>query len=156
MHFEITETAPISNEDAAKVLIETVRRWNCPVALDDFGSGYASFRYLKQLPVTLLKIDREFVTELGSHASADRHVIQAVVSLAQGTGQKTIAEGVETEATCQILRELGVDYTQDHLFARPAPADHVFSHASVIRRPLLARVDELDRRDVGDEAPVDR
>ena len=127
--FEITETALINSEDAAKVFIETVRGWNCPVALDDFGSGYASFRYLKQLPVTLLKIDREFVTDLDSAASAaNRHVIQAVVSLAHAMGQKTIAEGVETEATFQILRELGVDYAQGYLFARPASADHVFSH----------------------------
>jgi len=124
--FEITETALINNDAAAKVFIETVRGWNCPVALDDFGSGYASFRYLKQLPVTLLKIDREFVSELDSDTSAtNRHVIEAVVSLAHAMGQKTVAEGVETRATLEILHELGVDYAQGYFFARPAPADQV-------------------------------
>jgi PAS domain S-box-containing protein len=125
--FEITETALINNEEVAKYFIETVRGLDCAVALDDFGTGYASFRYLKQLPVSLLKIDQEFVRDLDSDSSqTNRHVIRAIVSLAQGMGQKTVAEGVETEETLQILCELGVDYAQGYLFARPAPADDVF------------------------------
>jgi EAL domain-containing protein (putative c-di-GMP-specific phosphodiesterase class I) len=125
--FEITETALINNEDVAKHFIDTVRGLDCAVALDDFGTGYASFRYLKQLPVSLLKIDQEFVRDLDSDASqTNRHVIRAIVSLAQGMGQKTVAEGVETNETLHILRELGVDYAQGYLFARPAPADDVF------------------------------
>jgi len=111
----------------AKHFIDTVRGPDCAVALDDFGTGYASFRYLKQLPVSLLKIDQEFVRDLDSDSSqTNRHVIRAIVSLARGMGQKTVAEGVETEETLYILRELGVDYAQGYLFARPAPADEVF------------------------------
>jgi PAS domain S-box-containing protein len=147
--FELTETALINNEEAAKAFIETVRGWNSGVALDDFGSGYASFRYLKQLPVTLLKIDREFVGGLDSEDSAaNLHVIKAIVSLGQGMGQKTIAEGVETEATYQILRELGVDYAQGYLFARPASADDVFgrlvSHNSAAGHELVGPIASQD------------
>jgi PAS domain S-box-containing protein len=125
--FEITETALIQNEAVAQVFIESVRRLHCSVALDDFGTGYGSFRYLKRLPVTLLKIDQEFVRDLeGEAADVNRHVIQAIVTLARGMGQKTVAEGVETEGTRELLRTLGVDYGQGYLFARPAPAAEVF------------------------------
>jgi PAS domain S-box-containing protein len=126
--FEITETALVHNEGVAQVFIESVRRLGCGVALDDFGTGYGSFRYLKHLPVNMLKIDQEFVRDLEGETSAvNRHVIEATVTLARGMGQKTVAEGVETESTLAILRELGVDYVQGYLFARPAPADQLFS-----------------------------
>jgi len=125
--FEVTETALIHNEGVAQVFIENVRRLDCGVALDDCGTGYGSFRYLKHLPVNLLKIDQEFVRDLDGEASpVNRHVIEAIVTLARGMGQKTVAEGVETEATLQTIRELGVDYAQGYHFARPAPADDVY------------------------------
>jgi PAS domain S-box-containing protein len=124
--FEITETALVRNEGVAQVFIESVRRLGCGVALDDFGTGYGSFRYLKHLPVSLLKIDQEFVRDLeGETSMVNRHVIEATVTLARGMGQKTVAEGIETESTLAIVRELGVDYAQGYLFGRPAPADQV-------------------------------
>jgi PAS domain S-box-containing protein len=127
--FEITETALVRNEGVAQVFIESVRRLGCGVALDDFGTGYASFRYLKHLPVNVLKIDQEFVGDLeGEDSKVNRHVIEATVALARGMGQKTVAEGVETDATLAIIRKLGVDYAQGYLFARPAPAGLLFSN----------------------------
>ena len=124
--FEITETALVRNEGVAQVFIESVRRLGCGVALDDFGTGYGSFRYLKHLPVNVLKIDQEFVRDLeGETSMVNRHVIEATVTLARGMGQKTVAEGVETESALAIIRELGVDYAQGYLFARPAPADQL-------------------------------
>jgi EAL domain-containing protein (putative c-di-GMP-specific phosphodiesterase class I) len=98
----------------------------CGVALDDFGTGYGSFRYLKHLPVSMLKVDQEFVRDLeGETSTVNRHVIGATVTLARGMGQKTVAEGVETESALAIVRELGVDYAQGYLFARPAPAEQL-------------------------------
>jgi PAS domain S-box-containing protein len=121
--FEITETALVRNEGVAQVFIESVRRLGCGVALDDFGTGYGSFRYLKHLPVNVLKVDQEFVRDLeGETSMVNRHVIEATVTLARGMGQKTVAEGIETESTLTIVRKLGVDYAQGYLFARPAPA----------------------------------
>ena len=123
VNFEITETALVHNEGVAQVFIENIRRLGCGVALDDFGTGYGSFRYLKHLPVNMLKIDQEFVRDLdGETSMVNRHVIEATVTLARGMGQKTVAEGVETETAFEIIRELGVDYAQGYLFARPAPA----------------------------------
>lgn len=128
--FEITETALIHNEGVAQVFIENARRVGCEVALDDFGTGCGSFRYLKHLPVTLLKIDQEFVRDLDdADVEANTHVIKAIVTLARGMGQRTVEEGVETQSSVEILRELGVDYAQGYFFARPAPAEDVF-HAS--------------------------
>jgi PAS domain S-box-containing protein len=126
VNFEITETALVHNEGVAQVFIENVRRLGCGVALDDFGTGYGSFRYLKHLPVNMLKIDQEFVRDLdGETSMVNRHVIEATVTLARGMGQKTVAEGVETETAFEILRQLGVDFAQGYLFARPAPADQL-------------------------------
>jgi PAS domain S-box-containing protein len=126
--FEITETALVRNEGVAQVFIESVRRLGCGVALDDFGTGYGSFRYLKHLPVSVLKIDQEFVRDLDGEASmVNRHVVEATVTLARGMGQKTVAEGVETEPILAIVRELGVDYAQGYFFARPAPAEQVIT-----------------------------
>jgi PAS domain S-box-containing protein len=126
--FEITETALVRNEGVAQAFIESVRRLGCGVALDDFGTGYGSFRYLKNLPVNVLKVDQEFVRDLeGETSMVNRHVIEATVTLARGMGHKTVAEGVETESTLAIIRELGVDYAQGYLFARPAPAKQLLS-----------------------------
>jgi PAS domain S-box-containing protein len=126
--FEITETALIQNEAIAQAFVENVRDLNCGVALDDFGTGFGSFRYLKRLRVNCLKVDQEFVQDLDGDASqVNRHVIESIVTLARGMGQLTIGEGVETSSALEVLRELGVDYAQGYLFARPAPADAVFN-----------------------------
>lgn len=126
--FEIKETALIGHEVLARGFVEDVRRLGCSVALDGFGTGYGSFRYLKQLPVSLLKIDQEFVRDLdGPDAHASRHVIEATVGLARGMGQRTVAEGVETEAALEALRELDVDYVQGFLLGRPRPADELLT-----------------------------
>jgi EAL domain-containing protein (putative c-di-GMP-specific phosphodiesterase class I) len=122
--FEITETALMGNETVARSFVEEVRRLGGAVALDDFGTGYGSFRYLKHLPVNLLKIDQEFVRDLdGPEPETSRHVIQAIVSLARGMGQKTVAEGVETQSALDTLRLLGVDMVQGYLLGRPSPAE---------------------------------
>ena len=119
---EVTETALIANERAAKRFLSSISELGCRFALDDFGTGYGGFTYLKHLPVDLLKIDREFVGDLTTN-NASRRVVAAVVELARGFGQKTIAEGVEDEETAAILQGLGVDFGQGYLYGRPAPAE---------------------------------
>jgi EAL domain-containing protein (putative c-di-GMP-specific phosphodiesterase class I) len=94
----------------------------CGLALDDFGTGFGSFTYLKRLPISYLKIDIEFVRDLVTNP-ANQHVVRAIVSLAQAFGLQTIAEGVEDEATLQLLRDEGVDYAQGFHLGRPAPLD---------------------------------
>jgi diguanylate cyclase (GGDEF)-like protein/PAS domain S-box-containing protein len=118
--FEITETALVSDRIAAEAFVGRLHQLGCRVALDDFGTGFGSFTYLKQLAVDYLKIDREFVRDIERNP-ASRRVVEAVVSLANGFGLKTVAEGVEDEHTLELLRELRVDYGQGYLIGRPAP-----------------------------------
>jgi PAS domain S-box-containing protein len=122
---ELTETALINSEHAARRFVERLTELGCGFALDDFGTGYGGFMYLKQLPIDYLKIDMEFVGDLTANEGSQR-VVRAVVDLAKGFGQLTIAEGIENAATRDALAEMGVDLGQGYMFGRPAPADEVF------------------------------
>jgi PAS domain S-box-containing protein len=117
---ELTETALMSNQDAGEEFARSVTALGCGLALDDFGTGFGSLTYLKRLPLSYLKIDREFVGGLVGNV-ANQHVVRAVVNLARAFGQKTIAEGVENEETLEFLKEVGVDYVQGFYVERPRP-----------------------------------
>ncbi|MCU1593270.1 MAG: hypothetical protein JWO12_662 [Frankiales bacterium] len=118
--FEITETALMQDLEAGRRFATGLRALGCGLALDDFGTGFASFTYLKTMPFSYLKIDIEFVRDLADNP-ANRHVVEAIVSLAKGFGQQTIAEGVEDERSLVILRECGVDFAQGYHLGLPAP-----------------------------------
>jgi EAL domain-containing protein (putative c-di-GMP-specific phosphodiesterase class I) len=120
--FEITETALVRDEVAARAFAERLHNLGCKLALDDFGTGYGGFTFLKRLPIDYLKIDVEFVSDLASN-TASRHVVQAVVALARAFSLQTVGEGVEDAETITLLRELGVDYAQGYHIARPEPLD---------------------------------
>jgi PAS domain S-box-containing protein len=126
---ELTETVLLEDEEAASRFISSIAELGCGLALDDFGTGYGGFTYLKRLPVDYLKIDTEFVTDLPTN-EASQHVVKAVVNLARGFGQETVAEGVEDEATLRMLRELGVDFAQGYAIARPGPLVDVLGAAT--------------------------
>jgi PAS domain S-box-containing protein len=120
--FEITETALVEKTEVAVALAEHLRKLGCRFALDDFGSGYGGFHYLKHLPMDFLKIDREFIRDART-SEGDQHVIRAIVGLAKGFGLQTIAEGVEDQETLELLREFGVDHVQGFHIGRPAPME---------------------------------
>jgi PAS domain S-box-containing protein len=125
---EITETAFLTDEHAARRFLEQLGELGCRVALDDFGTGYGGLSYLKRLPVDCLKIDQEFVQDVATDR-ASRHVVEAVVSLAQGFGQLTVAEGAEDEQTCEQLRRLRVDCVQGYAVGTPQPVEAAFEAA---------------------------
>lgn len=114
--FEVTETAAITDVTAARNVMEAMTEFGFQFAIDDFGTGFTSFHYLKQLPFSYVKIDRSFKPATDPR---DRAFVQAITTLAHGYGQKVVAEGVEDEATLQLLRELGVDYVQGWHIGRP-------------------------------------
>ena len=117
---EITETAAISHMERASALASQVQSSGHGLALDDFGAGFASFYYLKHLPVDLLKIDGEFVKDLAS-SDLSRTVVQAIVQVAHSLGRRTVAECVEDEAAYDLLRGMGVDAAQGWHIGHPAP-----------------------------------
>ena len=149
--FEITETAIVEDEEAAKAFAEGLHRLGCKIALDDFGTGYASLTYLKQMPVDFLKLDIEFVRDLRVN-TASRHVVQALVALARDFELQTVGEGVEDAETLVLLDELGVDFAQGFHIARPEPfgerpGDGAAQDARSVSAPVPARL-EPPRRPV--------
>lgn len=117
--FEITETAAISNLSNALQFIETLRKYGCRFALDDFGSGFSSFGYLKKLPVHYLKIDGAFVQGMAQDAT-DFALVKSINEIGHVLGKATIAEFVEDEATVEKLKAIGVDYIQGYYLGKPA------------------------------------
>jgi EAL domain-containing protein (putative c-di-GMP-specific phosphodiesterase class I) len=117
---EVTETAAISDMTRARDFCAGVQKLGCAVALDDFGAGFGSFQYLKQLPFQYLKIDGDFIRGLPA-SPQDQLVVKALVELANGMGKQTIAEYVEDEATVECLRDLGVDFAQGFAVGAPHP-----------------------------------
>jgi len=117
---EITETASISDMERARSFCAGVQALGCTVALDDFGAGFGSFRYLKRLPFGYLKIDGDFIRGL-PHSANDQLVVKALVGVVKGMGRLTIAEFVGDEPTLELLRGFGVDYAQGFEVGRPHP-----------------------------------
>ena len=118
---EITESGVM--QDAARA-IEVLRRMQglgIGRAIDDFGTGYSSLAYVKQLSVDELKIDRSFVRNIVSDAK-DRAIVLTVIELAHNLGLDVVAEGVEDQASADILKELGCDAAQGYLIAKPLEA----------------------------------
>ena len=127
---EITETALMADSAAGEVFVNSIRDLGCKIALDDFGVGYGGLAYLKRLPVSYLKIDMQFVSDIVAMETS-RHVVRAIVDLARGFGAQTVAEGAEDSDTVHVLKELGVDFVQGFFIGRPSSVDDVLAlHAS--------------------------
>lgn len=118
---EITEQALIRDTDQALATLRGLKTIGVAVAVDDFGTGYSSFAQLKSLPVDTLKIDREFVRDLGV-SSHDLAIVRSIIGLADSFGLHIVAEGVETELAAATLVALGCNRAQGFLFAKPCPA----------------------------------
>ncbi|MGR8918208.1 MAG: putative bifunctional diguanylate cyclase/phosphodiesterase [Gammaproteobacteria bacterium] len=121
---EITETASLGSYDRAQDTLKSLAAAGVGISIDDFGTGYTSIRYLREFPATELKIDRLFVSSLTAD-SRDRSIIDAIVSLARGIGARTVAEGIESAATLELVKALGCDYGQGFFLAHPAAAEHL-------------------------------
>ncbi|HYE37828.1 bifunctional diguanylate cyclase/phosphodiesterase [Methylocaldum sp.] len=120
--FEITETAAIADFGTAKEIMEELAVLGFRFAIDDFGAGFASFSYLRHLPVKFVKIDKSYVTNLINNPQ-DRAFVSAITTLSHGNDIEVVAEGVEDEATLIALGELGVDMAQGYFIGRPAPLE---------------------------------
>lgn len=121
---ELTEHAAVQGTSAAARVLRDLRDLGVGIALDDFGTGYSSLLYLRDLPVTEVKVDRAFVSGIGQQDD-DSAIVASVVQLAHAVGLTVVAEGVETMDQARFLTEIGCDFAQGFLYARPGPADSV-------------------------------
>ncbi len=118
--FEVTETASPVQLEAAQSFAEEATSFGARFALDDFGVGFGSLTYLRRLPLSYIKIDRSFVGQL-AHSAEDRRVVEMTIAIARQFELEVIAEGVEDEATYELLQGLGAHYAQGYDLGRPAP-----------------------------------
>ncbi|GGN56656.1 hypothetical protein GCM10010112_08670 [Actinoplanes lobatus] len=117
---EVTETALVSDMDAAVRAIAQLGASGIGISVDDFGAGYTGLSQLRGLPITEIKIDRVFVADV-AHDPQSQAIVRSVIELAHGLGSRVTAEGVETPEVCQWLAEVGCDEAQGYLFGRPVP-----------------------------------
>ncbi len=120
LNFEVTETAVISNLNAATEAMGRLRQLGCSFALDDFGSGVSSFGYLRKLPVDFVKIDGTFVKNL-LHDEVDRIFVKSIIDIVGAMKIRSVAEFVEDQETARLLREMGADFGQGFGLGRPSP-----------------------------------
>lgn len=118
LKLEITESAAMENAEHTISVLNRLKSLGIQLSIDDFGTGYSSLSYLHRLPFDTLKIDRSFVYSVGE-SGENSEILQTIISLAKNLKKKVIAEGIETESQLSLLQNLGCDYGQGYLLARP-------------------------------------
>ncbi|MGF1764399.1 putative bifunctional diguanylate cyclase/phosphodiesterase [Aliivibrio kagoshimensis] len=134
--FEITESAAMTSIDTAREYISSLKALGCRFSLDDFGSGFSSFAYLRDLNVDYLKIDGSLIKVLGRNDS-DAALVEAIVHMSKSLGLKTIAEYVETPELADLLHDMNVDFAQGYGLHKPEPLSNLelFSSITYSREP---------------------
>jgi diguanylate cyclase (GGDEF)-like protein len=133
LELEITENVMLIMNDEVRSSLDTLRGMGVRLSLDDFGTGYSSLSYLKELPFHSLKIDQSFVGKIPGQPG-DQQIVTTILALAKGFELEVIAEGIETQAQYDFLRDHGCEFGQGYLMSRPLPADAL---AAMLGRPLL-------------------
>jgi diguanylate cyclase (GGDEF)-like protein len=121
---EMTETVLIHSFEREAKIIEQLKDYGFTIALDDFGTGYSSLRYLRELPVSILKIDKSFIDFIDT-STYDRGLINAMINIAHLKGIYVVSEGVETESQLEILKEYNCDAIQGYIYSKPLPESQV-------------------------------
>ena len=132
---EVTETVLVGQIEAASEILSDLRTLGVKIAIDDFGTGYCSLSYLQRFPVDIVKIDKQFIDELGGdrkHASLAQMILQMTASL----GVVSVAEGIELSAQLADLRRMGCDIGQGFLLSRPLEADVILQRFGLLAVPI--------------------
>jgi diguanylate cyclase (GGDEF)-like protein len=137
LELEITESVLLQNSEATLAVLHELRGFGVRISLDDFGTGYSSLSYLRSFPFDKIKIDRSFITELATRDDS-MAIVRAVTGLGKSLGIVTTAEGVETDAQFDLLRQEGCTQAQGYLFSRPRPAADVENMLIQPRQRLTA------------------
>ncbi len=124
IYLEITESAMMTDPVKAKRILTEFDAMGLGLAIDDFGTGYSSLSYLKQLPVSIIKIDKSFVMDM-TQDEDDASIVRATIDLAHNLGLKVVAEGVENKETLSVLQSHGCDFLQGYYISKPVPPDEL-------------------------------
>jgi len=122
LELELTESVSMADPGRSMIVMHKLKSLGVTLSIDDFGTGYSSFSYLRRLPIDKLKIDKSFILDIG-HNSDSRAIVQAIAAMAHRLNLHVVAEGVETQAQAEALREAGCDQGQGFLYSRPLDAD---------------------------------
>jgi diguanylate cyclase (GGDEF)-like protein len=122
LELELTEGAAMAKPELAVTVMNDLHARGICMSIDDFGTGYSSLSYLKKFKISKIKIDQSFVRDITVDPD-DKAIVGAIIKMASNLGMTTIAEGVETQAQLDYLREQGCDQLQGYFFSRPLPAD---------------------------------
>jgi len=139
IHIEVTESALMDDIPRNEAMLRALKALGVKLSLDDFGTGYSSLSYLKRFPFDQVKIDESFVHDITTNPS-DMMLVKVIISMAHGLGMKAIAEGVETEAQCEIMRNNLCDEIQGYFFSKPVTPTEVevlFTQARQLPEHLL-------------------
>jgi diguanylate cyclase (GGDEF)-like protein/PAS domain S-box-containing protein len=131
--FEITESASLSNLPATKNLINQIRNLGCEFSIDDFGTGFSTFTYLKQLPAESVKIDGSFVRDILNDQN-DMSLVRAIHDVAFSLKKSSVAEFVESAEVYQAIKDIGIDYAQGFYLGKPMPVDMIEARFSTQRK----------------------
>jgi EAL domain-containing protein (putative c-di-GMP-specific phosphodiesterase class I) len=124
LELELTESVTMGNPQIAISVMDELHSRGVRMSIDDFGTGYSSLSYLKKFKVYKLKIDQSFVRDIATDAD-DRAIVIAIIQMAHSVGFIAIAEGVETPAQLEFLRQQNCDEVQGYFFSKPLPADQI-------------------------------
>jgi EAL domain-containing protein (putative c-di-GMP-specific phosphodiesterase class I) len=124
LELEITESTMLDDPFRTKVVLDRLFAMGVRLSIDDFGTGYSSLAYLRQLPVSEIKIDRSFVLNMDQNDD-DAVIVRSTIDLGRNLGLRVVAEGVETQEAWSRLVELGCDVAQGYFLSRPVPADQL-------------------------------
>ena len=124
LKLEITESTIMENAENARAMLQQLRDLNIQLQIDDFGTGYSSLSYLHRFPVNTLKVDRSFVSRIGSD-DENVEIVKTIISLAKNLNMQSIAEGIETIEQCEKIRELECEYGQGYYFSRPVSVEEI-------------------------------
>jgi EAL domain-containing protein (putative c-di-GMP-specific phosphodiesterase class I) len=132
---EITETSIMVDPERSLAILDRIHQKGVQLSIDDFGTGYSSLAYLKKLPVSELKIDKSFVTDMLSSES-DATIVNATIQLGHNLGLQVVAEGVENQQTFNTLRSMGCDLQQGFFISRPVPAETITTWEFQASKPV--------------------
>lgn len=124
LELELTESALMNDEDHVVTALKILSKKGITISIDDYGTGYSSLHYLQRLPISIIKIDQSFIFEMHKDINKNStYIVESTINLAHQLGMQVVAEGVEDQATLQLLIEMGCDMAQGYHIARPTSAE---------------------------------